>query len=91
MHLDSYRCHLNLVACSLYTYFVFNHSPFIRQVLVEQGVLVDEIKLYGEPELYESLDESLVEESFSELEEVITKVGMSFTFNCYNMLTIFQN
>ncbi|GJZ37052.1 hypothetical protein Tco_0583243 [Tanacetum coccineum] len=51
-------------------------APGLLQVLVEQGVLVDEIKLYGEPELYEGLDESLVEESFSELEEVITKVGM---------------
>ncbi|GJY87660.1 hypothetical protein Tco_0502288 [Tanacetum coccineum] len=49
-------------------------APGLLQVLVEQGVLVDEIKLYGEPELYEGLDESLVEESFSELEEVITKI-----------------
>ncbi|GJV43270.1 hypothetical protein Tco_1427806 [Tanacetum coccineum] len=53
-------------------------APGLLQVLVEQRVLVDEIKLYGEPELYEGLDESLVEESFSELEEVITKGKSDF-------------
>lgn len=44
------------------------------QVLIDKGVSVDEIKLYGEMESDEALDESYIEESFSELEAVITKV-----------------
>lgn len=44
------------------------------QVLIDKGVSVDEIKLYGELESDEALDESFIEESFSELEAVITKV-----------------
>lgn len=44
------------------------------QVLIDKGVSVDEIKLYGEMESDEALDESFIEESFSELEAVITKV-----------------
>lgn len=47
-------------------------------MLINKGVLVDEIKLYGEPGGDEALDESLVEESFSELEDVITKVSKNF-------------
>lgn len=49
-------------------------APGLLQVLVEKGVVVDEIKLYGESMGDEPLDESMVEESFSELEEVITKI-----------------
>nr|XP_043637201.1 uncharacterized protein LOC122608177 [Erigeron canadensis] len=49
-------------------------APGLLQVLVEKGVLLDEIKLYGEGEGEEALDESLVAESFSELEDVITKI-----------------
>lgn len=52
-----------------------NHSLTTWQVLIEKGVLVDEIKLYGANEEDDPLDESLVEESFSDLEDVITKVG----------------
>ncbi|MBA0640388.1 hypothetical protein Goklo_023331, partial [Gossypium klotzschianum] len=42
-------------------------------VLRDQGVSVDEIKLYGESENYDALDESFNEDSFSELEAVMTK------------------
>lgn len=47
---------------------------FQLQVLRDQGVSVDEIKLYGESENYDALDESFSEDSFSELEAVMTKV-----------------
>ncbi|KAL7609226.1 hypothetical protein Lser_V15G12016 [Lactuca serriola] len=46
-------------------------APGLLQVLIEKGVLVDEIKLYGENEDDEALD---IEESFSELEDVIEKL-----------------
>nr|KYP42211.1 hypothetical protein KK1_036396 [Cajanus cajan] len=49
-------------------------APGLLQVLLEKGVLVDEIKLYGEMEDDEALDESFSEDSFSELEAVITKI-----------------
>ncbi|XP_027332150.1 uncharacterized protein LOC113847328 isoform X4 [Abrus precatorius] len=48
-------------------------APGLLQVLLDKGVLVDEIKLYGEKEDNEALDESFFEDSFSELEAVITK------------------
>lgn len=44
------------------------------QVLVEKGVSADEIKLYGEMESDEALDESCSGDTFSELESVISKV-----------------
>lgn len=47
----------------------------IWQVLVDKGVVVDEIKLYGQTEIDEALDDSLTEDSFTELEAVISKVG----------------
>jgi hypothetical protein len=50
------------------------HGLCIWQVLVDKGVLVDDIKLYGETVNDEALDESLCEDSFSELEAVMTKV-----------------
>lgn len=50
------------------------HGNAIWQVLLDKGVLVDEIKLYGETQDDEALDESLCENSFSELQSVITKV-----------------
>ncbi|XP_024975596.1 uncharacterized protein LOC112513538 isoform X1 [Cynara cardunculus var. scolymus] len=49
-------------------------APGLLQVLIEKGVLVDEIKLYGETEGDEVVDETLIEESFSELEDVIAKI-----------------
>lgn len=47
-------------------------------MLIEKGVLVDEIKLYGENEDDEALD---IEESFSELEDVIEKVCKNFHYS----------
>ncbi|TKY56699.1 argonaute 4A [Spatholobus suberectus] len=49
-------------------------APGLLQVLLDKGVLVDEIKLYGEKEDDEALDESFCEDSFSELEAVMTKI-----------------
>ncbi|XP_076911993.1 uncharacterized protein LOC143570139 [Bidens hawaiensis] len=49
-------------------------APGLLKVLIEKGVLVDEIKLYGANEGDEPLDDSLIDESFSDLEDVITKV-----------------
>uniref|UniRef100_A0A2N9ETB0 Uncharacterized protein n=1 Tax=Fagus sylvatica TaxID=28930 RepID=A0A2N9ETB0_FAGSY len=49
-------------------------APGLLKVLIDKGVSVDEIKLYGETESDEALDESLIEDSFSELEAVISKV-----------------
>lgn len=49
----------------------------IWQVLVDKGVVVDEIKLYGLTEIDEALDDSLTEDSFTELEAVISKVGIN--------------
>lgn len=57
-------------------------------MLINKGVLVDEIKLYGEPCGDEALDESLVEESFSELEDVITKVSKNFNLPLLGHLLI---
>ncbi|KAG6400825.1 hypothetical protein SASPL_137668 [Salvia splendens] len=50
-------------------------APGLLQVLIDKGVAVDEIKLYGEPESKDALDDSFMQDSFGELEEVITKVG----------------
>ncbi|KAE9615070.1 hypothetical protein Lalb_Chr04g0251401 [Lupinus albus] len=49
-------------------------APGLLQALLDKGVLVDKIKLYGESGDDEPLDESLCEDSFSELEAVITKI-----------------
>ncbi|KAI7749342.1 hypothetical protein M8C21_009119 [Ambrosia artemisiifolia] len=53
-------------------------APGLLKVLIEKGVLVDEIKLYGANEGDEPLDESLIDESFSDLEDVITKSLLKF-------------
>lgn len=45
------------------------------QVLVDKGVSVDEMKLYGEMESDEAIDESSSEDSFTELQAVISKVS----------------
>ncbi|XP_042060188.1 uncharacterized protein LOC121804633 isoform X3 [Salvia splendens] len=55
-------------------------SPGLLQVLIDKGVAVDEIKLYGEPESKDALDDSFMQDSFGELEEVITKVGQLISF-----------
>ncbi|KAM1201021.1 hypothetical protein FF1_017348 [Malus domestica] len=49
-------------------------APGLLQVLVEKGVLVNEIRLYGEIESDEALEESLCEDNFAELEAVISKL-----------------
>ncbi|TYI74542.1 hypothetical protein E1A91_D07G207000v1 [Gossypium mustelinum] len=49
-------------------------APELLKVLRDQGVSVDEIRLYGESENYDALDESFNEDSFSELEAVMTKL-----------------
>lgn len=52
-----------------------------------KGVSVDEIKLYGEMESDEALDESFCEDSFGKLEAVISKVNnivlMSYSLLCH--------
>ncbi|XP_014504943.1 uncharacterized protein LOC106764988 isoform X2 [Vigna radiata var. radiata] len=50
-------------------------APGLLQVLLDKGVLVDEIKLYGEEENDETLDESFGEDSFSEFEAVMAKIS----------------
>lgn len=47
-------------------------APGLLQVLVDKGVLIDEMKLYGQTDIDEAIDESLTE--FSDLEAVISKI-----------------
>ncbi|GFP92649.1 hypothetical protein PHJA_001409100 [Phtheirospermum japonicum] len=49
-------------------------APGLLKVLIDKGVLVDEIKLYGELESNEALEDSSTTNNFAELEEVITKL-----------------
>ncbi|OIT22599.1 PREDICTED: uncharacterized protein LOC109217389 [Nicotiana attenuata] len=49
-------------------------APGLLQVLLEKGISVDEIKLYGENQSNEPLDDLTSEDSFSELEAVISKL-----------------
>nr|DAD32157.1 TPA_asm: hypothetical protein HUJ06_011008 [Nelumbo nucifera] len=49
-------------------------APGLLQVLVDRGVTVDEIKLYGNMDEEDALDDSLSEDSFVELEAVISKI-----------------
>ncbi|KAL3838701.1 hypothetical protein ACJIZ3_023292 [Penstemon smallii] len=49
-------------------------APGLLQVLIEKGVAVNEIKLYGEPESNDALDDSPSEDNFAELESVIGKL-----------------
>ncbi|KAF5750006.1 hypothetical protein HS088_TW03G00335 [Tripterygium wilfordii] len=49
-------------------------APGLLQVLIDKGVSVDEIKLYGEMESDETLDESLNQDSLTDLEAVISKL-----------------
>ncbi|OMO52670.1 hypothetical protein CCACVL1_29124 [Corchorus capsularis] len=49
-------------------------APGLLKVLLDQGVSVDEIKLYGESENDDVIDDSFNENSFSELEAVMTKL-----------------
>lgn len=49
-------------------------APGLLQVLVEQGVSLEEIKLYGEADDDEAIDESFIEDGFGELEAVMSKL-----------------
>ncbi|XP_057972257.1 uncharacterized protein LOC131160508 isoform X2 [Malania oleifera] len=49
-------------------------APGLLQALVDKGVLVDEIKLYGETVNDDALDDSFSEDSFAELESIISKI-----------------
>nr|XP_048327960.1 uncharacterized protein LOC107406577 isoform X1 [Ziziphus jujuba var. spinosa]XP_048327961.1 uncharacterized protein LOC107406577 isoform X1 [Ziziphus jujuba var. spinosa] len=49
-------------------------APGLLQVLVDKGVSVDEMKLYGEMESDEAIDESSSEDSFTDLQAVISKL-----------------
>ncbi|XP_059307331.1 uncharacterized protein LOC132058924 isoform X1 [Lycium ferocissimum] len=52
-------------------------APGLLQVLLEKGVSVDEMKLFGENESNEPIDDLSSEDSFSELEAVISKLFSS--------------
>lgn len=49
-------------------------APELLKVLIERGVSLEEIKLYGEGESEDAIDESLSEDSFAELEAVISQM-----------------
>ncbi|KAJ8761758.1 hypothetical protein K2173_004568 [Erythroxylum novogranatense] len=49
-------------------------APGLLQALLGQGVNVHEIKLYGETENDEAIDESFIEDSFAEFEAVMSKL-----------------
>ncbi|GMI69018.1 hypothetical protein HRI_000571100 [Hibiscus trionum] len=49
-------------------------APGLLKVLLDKGVSVNEIKLYGESENDDPIDESFSEDSFSELEAVMAKL-----------------
>ncbi|KAG7555499.1 hypothetical protein ISN44_As11g016330 [Arabidopsis suecica] len=49
-------------------------APGLLQVLIQQGVSVDELRLYGNEDGDVSSDDSLLDESFSELEDVISQL-----------------
>ncbi|KAI6691460.1 hypothetical protein NL676_028288 [Syzygium grande] len=49
-------------------------APGLLKVLLDKGVTVDEMKLYGEAESNELVDESSSNDGFAELEDVISKL-----------------
>ncbi|KAJ6370871.1 hypothetical protein OIU77_001392 [Salix suchowensis] len=49
-------------------------APGLLQVLVEQGISLEDIKLYGEADDDEVIDESFIEDGFGELEAVMSKL-----------------
>ncbi|XP_049372233.1 uncharacterized protein LOC125837133 [Solanum verrucosum] len=49
-------------------------APGLLQVLLEKGVSIDEMKLYGKNESNEPLDDLSSEDNFSELQAVISKL-----------------
>ncbi|CAN4114777.1 unnamed protein product [Withania somnifera] len=52
-------------------------APGLLKLLLEKGVSIDELKLYGKSESDEPLDDLSSEDSFSELQAVISKVFSS--------------
>lgn len=75
MLLDFYK-YVMQVNC-VFTFLIFLKSYTITdlQVLIDKGISVDEIRLYGESENDDALDDSLNDDNFSELEAVISKVS----------------
>ncbi|XWS47541.1 hypothetical protein CRYUN_Cryun14cG0161200 [Craigia yunnanensis] len=57
-------------------------APRLLKILLDQGVSVDEIKFYGESQNDDASDESFNEDSFPELEAVMTKLF----FQCNSLL-----
>lgn len=55
------------------TFFLTFTALFLEQILLDKGITVEEIKLYGDVENDEALPCSS-EDSFEELETIITKV-----------------
>ncbi|KAF5186734.1 Nac domain-containing protein [Thalictrum thalictroides] len=49
-------------------------APGLLKVLVEKGVTVDEIKLYGDTESDDALDISSEDDTFGDLEDVVSKL-----------------
>ncbi|KAL2531269.1 hypothetical protein Adt_04620 [Abeliophyllum distichum] len=49
-------------------------APGLLQVLLEKGVSIGEIKLFGASENNDALDDSSTEDNFAELEEIISKL-----------------
>ncbi|KAL9233714.1 hypothetical protein vseg_008672 [Gypsophila vaccaria] len=49
-------------------------APELLKVLIERGILVDEMKLYGEEDSDGDLDDSYSEDGFAELEAVISQL-----------------
>ncbi|KAI4389341.1 hypothetical protein MLD38_001576 [Melastoma candidum] len=49
-------------------------APGLLKVLLDKGISVDDMKLYGEPESDDLINESCGSDDFAELEEVISKL-----------------
>ena len=73
------RCSLCFIWCSHLDLGSF--GLLCGQVLIQKGVSVNEIKLYGEKESDEALDDLSTEDNFSELEAIISKVCGFFLDN----------
>lgn len=76
---------LGYFRCDILSHYLLSQwflISFILQVLVDKGVLIDEMKLYGQTEVDEAIDESFSE--FSELETVISKVLISRWFDTFH-------
>ncbi|KAK9105930.1 hypothetical protein Scep_022774 [Stephania cephalantha] len=54
-------------------------APGLLKVLMDKGIAIDEMKLYGDPESADLLDASTDDDSFQDLEAVMSKVGEDLT------------